>query len=670
MIESVKENLVTQVLDRLSKLEELPKEGFLCGGSVANTILSIIDGKDYPINDLDIFNIDKETSHSNAPIRIDDNDITSDRYENRAIIPSSSKGNYRITTTHYNGLINYVYVYFSYVDGVQVKDQYQMILNSFDINCCKVGIDLSTNTLFLTKDFVDFIHTRQIECVNPTTPGHTAIRVLKKRDDLNAFLNKDDVFKFLSQFYNYNNNVINNRLNLTLFFGKKYKDLFHKYENELNEYFELWSYAKTRKYYANLHKKEYEMYSTNNTEIKTKDGEFVMVKVPNWVFTFNYTEQHFLDKWYETKLWALIPKKYNTLDSEIEKYYRPELGTNPNIIKRLWELIYKQNKKQKNKSLKLLSVKEFYPFVIVNDDFHNCDFSDVNIEKLVKFVEENPSFCNLMTVSKLNFQESEKLMNMVKKLFPQELELFCDLISKELYDEKYFNKSFDTKKILDQEYVTNKYNMVKTILSKELTNKIDLSDFEYNTVIKELICPLDLLWAGKYMHNCLKGYNENGFHYRIERGEIRIFIISDDTERTALQISKTYSNTYKIDQIYGHSNTDVCVKHKMIADYLIRFLEYQHYLFESQKIIQLFKSDRVSLIEKINDSDYGKYSHKNKMFEPHVIEPIVDMPRLMAVTINDTVPTLTPDYLYPEEMVDTDIRDQVYYENDDCEDYD
>lgn len=638
------ESLSKQVLERLSKLDELPKEGFLCGGSVANTILSIIDNKEYPINDLDIFNIDKENSHSNTPLRMDSTDITIDRYENRTIVPSNSKCPYRITTTHYRGLINYVYVYFSYYDEMPLKDQYQLILDSFDINCCKVGIDLTTGSLYLTHDFTKFIRTRQLECVNPVTPAHTAIRILKKRDDLKAFLNKEEQFKFLSQFYLYDNNVINRKVNLTLFFGKKYKDLFHKYEIELGEYFELWSYGKTKRYYSNLFQKEFE-----NNSI------FEDVKIPKWVYTVDqyYNDINTTHKWYETKLWALIPKKYNKLDDEIAKYYKPELGNNPNIIKRLWELIYKQNKKQKNKSLKLLSTKELYPFVIVSDNFHNCDFSDINIEKLVRFIEENPSFSKLISITKLNFQESEKLMNMVKKLFPQELELFCDLISKEIYDEKYFKSNFADKKILDQNYIIDKYNMVKNILSKQLIEKINLSDFEYKDIIKELTSNLDLLWGGKFMSNCLKSYGENSFNSRIENDHIRVFIISDEKERSALQISKTYSNTYKIDQLYGHSNTNVCTKHKMIAEYLIKFLEYKHYLLESQKIIDQFKENRISLINNVNTCGYEKYVDKSRELNEIIPIPnvMVDPPTSIGVSIGEV-----------------DYMDEVPYENDECED--
>jgi len=48
-------NIVNIILTELSKLCTIPKDGFLAGGAVANTLLSMKYGKEYPINDLDIF---------------------------------------------------------------------------------------------------------------------------------------------------------------------------------------------------------------------------------------------------------------------------------------------------------------------------------------------------------------------------------------------------------------------------------------------------------------------------------------------------------------------------------------------------------------------------------------------------------------------------------------
>ena len=161
------------VLDRLSKLQKLPESGFLSGGAVANTILSIIDGKEYPINDLDVFIIgtdENSKSFTTTPIRTNEEVIGTDRYENIIINPDVSNS-YQIKSTKWDGLINYVFVEFKRKDSEE-KNLYKRIIDSFDINCCKVGIDLSDSELIISEDFINFITGRQLECTTPVTP-HT-----------------------------------------------------------------------------------------------------------------------------------------------------------------------------------------------------------------------------------------------------------------------------------------------------------------------------------------------------------------------------------------------------------------------------------------------------------------------------------------------------------------
>jgi len=47
-------DIVAKILNKLSKLCVIPNSGFLAGGAVANTLLNMKYGEDYPINDLDI----------------------------------------------------------------------------------------------------------------------------------------------------------------------------------------------------------------------------------------------------------------------------------------------------------------------------------------------------------------------------------------------------------------------------------------------------------------------------------------------------------------------------------------------------------------------------------------------------------------------------------------
>ena len=562
------------VLDRLSKLQKLPESGFLSGGAVANTILSIIDGKEYPINDLDVFIIgtdENSKSFTTTPIRTNEEVIGTDRYENIIINPDVSNS-YQIKSTKWDGLINYVFVEFKRKD-IEEKNLYKRIIDSFDINCCKVGIDLSDSELIISEDFINFITGRQLECTTPVTPAHSAIRLIKKKNDLGAFLDKEKSFKFLSQFHHYSDNAHQIKLNMTLFFGEKYKNMFELYKSELSEYFDLISYAQHQK---NAHRKSFLKFS-KNTE---------------WWNCYNTIDPKTMSMWYQKKLYTLNPKKYGQLDDEIKKYYNPSFSINPHYVKVLWDLLYCQGLKQKNKAIKILKERSLYPLIITNTKFHLCDFNDTNVRHFNNFISKHPLFSNLVMASKLNFQDSEKLMYIIKKLLPKEIDMFCDIITKEI-----INGNVESKNLTDKNFVLEKYNEIRTTLSTPFVEKLNLSDFEYKENVKELISTYDLLWGGNYMHNCIAN---NGFQEKITSNRVRLFIIHDETNRSAVQLNSISNGLYVVSQIYGISNSPVNKKHKLIADYLVEFLKHKHYIFESQRIIEDFKNSKSTWIDEID----------------------------------------------------------------------
>ena len=565
-----------QVLDRLSKLQELPKSGFLSGGAVANTILSIIDNKEYPINDLDVFTVDEMLgdSVSNAPTRADDEVVYQDRYENTITSPNL-ENSYKIKSTSLDGLINYVYVYFR--KSISNDKDYMKILKSFDINCCKVGIDLSNGNMIIDQDFIDFVISRQLKCTTPVTPAHSVIRLIKKRDDLNAYLDKESEFKFLSQFYHFNEHVFSCRVNISFFFGQKYKDLYFKYESEIKEYFQLKSYSQC---FIERH----QVYVKN--EIK-KGG--------TWWNINSFIEPEVMERWNKKRVFTIVPTKFVELDDEVNQYLKNQYKYNPIYVKRLWNLLYKQNKKQKDKALKILSNDITHTFIMKNDEFHLCDFNDKNIEYFSKFIKNNPTIENLILMSKLNFQESEKMIYIIKKFFPQEIEMLSNILCKQI-----LNEEVDCSKLIDKEYIINKYSEVKKVLSVPYGDYLNLSDFDFKNEVKELNSEFDLLWGGKYMHNCL---GTNGFGERISSKKIKIFIISDSDNRTAVLLNNNNDGIYSISQIYGVSNSPANKKHRLISQYLVEYLNYKHYLLESQKRISLFEEIKNNIVSSINSID-------------------------------------------------------------------
>jgi len=563
------------VLDRLSKLQKLPNSGFLSGGAVANTILSIIDGKEYPINDLDVFIVEDSMGDcvTTTPLRTDDEIVFQDRYENIITNPDL-QNSYRIKSTSLDGLINYVYVHFR--NPISNESDYRRILKSFDINCCKVGIDLSDRNMIIDQDFIDFIISRQLECTTPVTPAHSAIRLIKKRDELNAFLDKETSFKFLSQFYHFNDNVFLCKLNITFFFGQKYKDLYFKYQSEINEYFTL-------KTYAQCHKEKHHSWVKNGIKEQTF----------NW-WDVTGIDPETMALWHSKHIFTIVPTKYTSLDEQIDKYLRRQYRNNPTHVKTLWNLFYKQNRKQKDKALKILNDDNLYSFIMKNDKFHLCDFTEKNVESFSRFVGNYCKIENLILTSKLNFQDSEKVIYNIKKFFPQEIDIISDIMSKQI-----LNNEVDSYRLTDKNYIIEKYDEVKKMLSVPYIKYLNLNDFDFKNEIKELNSEFDLLWGGKYMHNCL---GNNNYGNRISEGKIKLFVISDKNNRSALQLNNTMG-IYSIAQIYGISNSPVNKKHRLIAQYLVEFLNYKHYLLESKRKISTFEDMRTDIVSEIDSID-------------------------------------------------------------------
>jgi hypothetical protein len=223
---------VPEIINELNQLQQLPKQGLLAGGAIANKIWEKVTGKSIPVNDIDIFvyggfiessSLDKDRYKKYTWIekekarKIDT--YSGIKYE------SSHNKFYRIEEHSRDGLLNTV----TYTSNICDPN---LIIESFDINCTQVGYDLETGELFYSKHFDEFIKTSELKVVCANTPSHTLVRILKKRDELGAKLNKKIEFKYLTiarkqGFENY----------IRHYFGEKYMNMI-KFEwiEELAEY--------------------------------------------------------------------------------------------------------------------------------------------------------------------------------------------------------------------------------------------------------------------------------------------------------------------------------------------------------------------------------------------------------------------------------------------------
>lgn len=221
-----------KALDKLKSQYELPKVGFLTGGSLANLIWEEVSGNKTEINDIDIFIINEVVKDYNHVCPF--TSFTNTKHER--IVYEDYRGlNYR-----YDSKITYLIekattrdifneIYYSST----TKDP-QIIIDSFDINCCQVGYDLSEQKFYWTEHFLEFLKTGKLKITDLRTPAHTAIRLAKKMTGLKAKCDKVefDIIKY----------VIKHRhiIGLNRFrFKEKYKIDFEKYKSILENDFKL-----------------------------------------------------------------------------------------------------------------------------------------------------------------------------------------------------------------------------------------------------------------------------------------------------------------------------------------------------------------------------------------------------------------------------------------------
>jgi hypothetical protein len=147
----------------------------------------------------------------------------------------------KIFTTLRKDLFNYIYLDETY----DFKFSAMNVLNDFDINCTQVGIDLNTNKIYYTNDFLYFYNTLNMKISTSDTPYHTVIRYFKKAEEFPHF-------NFSKEFESY---YIHNQIK----FGIFSKDKKFQNANKITKYgfgnIYLKKYEKTKiKDYFNLNK--------------------------------------------------------------------------------------------------------------------------------------------------------------------------------------------------------------------------------------------------------------------------------------------------------------------------------------------------------------------------------------------------------------------------------
>jgi len=220
-----------------TKETNFPKHGVIAGGSLGNLIWEQVSGNVAVVNDIDIFVFDKEINSEDI---YGENTNTKDNrkvfYRSQEKIywkdytglceGSRTRDFYLIERTENSGLFNYVYY-------SATSEKPELVIDSFDINCTQIGYDIESDKFFWTKEFENFLKDGKLKLTNLGSPHHSVIRILKKRDELNAILDPIEV-KIAAYTIARPLHGITRR-----YFSDKYFGVYKKYHEELSTYFKI-----------------------------------------------------------------------------------------------------------------------------------------------------------------------------------------------------------------------------------------------------------------------------------------------------------------------------------------------------------------------------------------------------------------------------------------------
>ena len=206
----------------------LPKNCWLSGQWFALATLKHAGlwDKNVVMNDIDVFNISSYDPHTDRGLIEKREDfckiepVLDDPYKNRTFPGVVCDTKYKIVETDHYGILNLTNVKFI---GKTECAGFDLVVR-FDINSTQCAINTSTKEVVFTDAFVEFVKTKQLKIIETTTTGHSLIRLLKKADELECFVDLEkESQKLLS------------KDQFVPFFGEKIYNNFLPYEETLYE---------------------------------------------------------------------------------------------------------------------------------------------------------------------------------------------------------------------------------------------------------------------------------------------------------------------------------------------------------------------------------------------------------------------------------------------------
>jgi hypothetical protein len=539
-----------KVLEILDSRGDMSKVGqnFVAGGSVANTLFYLIHGGNLVINDIDVYkqvpipkydennqvsqvkNLWYPTTYTNQ----EGLEILDDNYGR--VFVSETGARMRINKHSRDGIFNNIeYIYEDGYVNHKIKPKLKelVIIEGFDLNNCKAGLDMVNGRIIYTPEFVEFLKTKQMKVVNPCAPIQTTIRIYKKMKELGVYCDLEHEMRFLT--------VASKHLHsgqMTKVVGPETKQKYDKIKDFVEQYFVLREPKNSDEIPYNL-KDIYYKDNVRNPEVQ--------IWVYDAVMDFDVIENVGSINNFK-RVWELLYtfKKKSEQDKINKIFYK-------NIF--LGDMTEDQwtYRKYKNTSGDWLfddntefvdvpyynSSRFTYMMILTKKNYHKCDFDIKHVDVIDKFTKEHYGVQSLLKSCE-TIREQYNIVKFIKALASKEGDWLIG--SLENINWSKYKENWDGK--LTKDFISKVVENEKIVGSVELVEKVDLSKFDHNLCVKELNTTIDLRQEGKKMGHCVGGYSNS-----IKSGDSRIFHIDCDGIGSTVEIGTPRTKIY-------HKNKD------------------------------------------------------------------------------------------------------------------
>lgn len=513
---------------------EIINNGFIAGGSVSNILISMLHGGEPVINDIDVYKQTKEKIsndwYPSTFINEEGLEIVNDSYgrvfvaEDGArmkVLGHSRKGIFNI--------INYHYENYTKLSVPTPTEKNLVILQGFDLNCCKAGLDLEKEEIIYTPEFVDYLRTKQLKVVHPCAPIQTTIRIYRKMKDLNCYCDVEHEMKFLTIAIK---NV--NSGQMSKYIGPETYAKYEKCKDFVDKYFKLREPKNSEEIPYSL-KDKYYIGNKRNPDIKI------------WVFdtlmNFNIIEETSTINRLKRVWYLLYTYKKGSEQDRINKIFYKNffLGKEKED---LWCRTDYDQKDENGEYVKLpyySSTRYTHSMILTKKDYHKCDFDLKHVDYVDNFTKEHYGMqmflrnCNTL-------MEQYELIKFIKSLANKEGNWIIGALENsttQLTTMRDGNNNLFMN-IIGKEVIIKLVEKYKKENSETLTEAIDLSGFEYKGCVKELVAKLQLIEEGSKMGHCVGGYSGV-----VADGKSRIFHIECDGIGSTVEIG-TPSTSYRV----------------------------------------------------------------------------------------------------------------------------